>query len=207
MNADDFRQLLAESTDAKLLGPCLTDPLVPFCFDPDPPRWNTFRSELRDDLSLDAIDDIAVVGSGRFGFSLKPGANLKAFSERSDVDVVIVNANLFDELWHGLLRAAYPRPPILNKLGGWLGQCQKTLYTGWLIPLDIHLDSRIVGERSRAVLNLRFKWFSALKAASRHVGRRHEDVKGRLYRTWEHAELYHLHSLSVLRHSITEVRS
>ena len=76
--------------------------------------------------------------------------------------------------------------------------------TGWLNPLDIRIDAKIFGPKARPVLEFNTQWFITLKKASRHPLRRHEDIKGRLYRSWEHAELYHLHSLAALRKSLSE---
>ncbi|MFY9555998.1 MAG: hypothetical protein WAV47_14910 [Blastocatellia bacterium] len=151
-------------------------------------------------------EDIRVVGSGRFGFSMKPGHNLRRFRDTSDIDVVIVNPDLFDQLWLAVLAAAYPRPPITNRnrLGGWLATRRNELYTGWLTPLEIKLDIRIFGSKARPVLEFNTRWFNALKRASRYAPRRHEDLNGRLYRTWQHAELYHLHSLGELRRTLAE---
>ncbi|MGH6753555.1 MAG: hypothetical protein ACRERC_08960, partial [Candidatus Binatia bacterium] len=70
-------------------------------------------------------------------------------------------------------------------------------------PQGIHLDMTIYGEKARPVLEFRTRWFNALKRASRHPPRRHQDVTGRLYRSWRHAELYHLDSLVALGRSLT----
>ncbi len=135
---------------------------------------------------------------------MKPGYNLKSFSDTSDIDVVIVNANLFDQLWVALLDAAYPRPPVTNVLGGWLQTRRNELYTGWLTPLEIKLDRKIFGVKAEPVLDFNTQWFNTLKQASRHPPRRHENITGRLYRTWRHAELYHLNSLVTLRRTLAE---
>lgn len=203
MTSDEFRVLLQEHSDQQLLDPCLRETQPPFVFEPKPDAWDSFRDELVSHLSISRAD-IRVVGSGRFGFSLKPGHNLRSFRDTSDIDVVIVNPGLFDQLWLALLAAAYPRPPITSKLGGWLGRRQNELYTGWLTPLGIKLDIRIFGSKAKAVLDFNSRWFTAFKVASRYPPRRHEDLTGRLYRTWEHAELYHLHSLGELRRTLAE---
>lgn len=201
MTSEEFRQLLQERSDVQLLDPCLHDEEAPYVFQANAAAWESFRDELATLLGV-GRSDVRIVGSGRFGFSLKPWNNFKGFGDKSDIDVVIVNANLFDELWVALLDAAYPRSPILEKLGGWLQKRRNELYTGWLTPLKIHLDYSIVGSKARPVLDFRTRWFNALKQASRHPTRRHEDITGRLYRTWRHAELYHLNSLSELRRAL-----
>src|SRR5207248_10751700 len=96
--------------------------------------------------------DIRVVGSARLGFSIKPGRNLKLFSDASDIDVIVINAELFDYIWIRLLDAAYPRSPATELLGGWLENRKNDLYTGWITPLAIRLDRRIFGAKAEPVL-------------------------------------------------------
>jgi hypothetical protein len=202
MTADEFRQLVAATKDADLLGPCLRDAVLPWVFEPKPVSWTSFRADLTAEFNIDA-DDIAIVGSGRFGFSLKPGNNLRAFHDRSDIDVVIVSADLFDRLWYDLLKAVYPRPPATQREGGWLKDRKNELYTGWLSPLEVKRDATIYGPRVSPLLEFSARWFNTFKNASRHAIRRHEDITSRLYRTWQHAELYHLHSIAALRTVLT----
>jgi len=201
MSRDEFKKLLRRNSDATLLGPCLRDDLVPHAFDLNPPGWNECRDYLAHEVGA-IPEQVTVVGSARFGFSLKPWNNLKSFHDRSDIDVVVVNADIFDSIWHALLAAAYPRPPATNWVGGWLAARKSELYTGWVTPLEIKLDAKIFGVRAKPILQFNATWFNALKRASSFSSRRHEDVNGRLYRTWQHAELYHMHSLSALRKSL-----
>lgn len=201
MTREEFRETLRSTSNESLLGLCLRDNIVPHVFGPEPHGWNAFREHLGREVGA-IPSDITVVGSARFGFSLKPGKNLKRFSDTSDIDVVVVNTELFDSIWHDLLVAAYPRPPATHQIGGWLAKRRSEVYTGWLTPLRIKLDLAIFGERARPVLEFNARWFNALKSASGFTSRRHEDINGRLYRTWRHAELYHVNSLSALRATI-----
>ena len=201
MTADGFRDLVRHQSNDRLLELCLLEDLTPYVFEPKPAAWDMFRNELASDLGV-SQNDIRVVGSGRFGFSTRPDRNLAGFRDRSDIDVVVVNSNTFDELWFSLLHAAYPRGSAAGTLGGWLKKRRSEVYTGWITPLGIHIDHEIFGEKASPVLNLRTRWFNALKKASRHPPRRHEKVNGRLYRTWRHAELYHLNCLAELRKSL-----
>jgi hypothetical protein len=205
MTSDEFVRLLGRQTDQQLLGPCLLDDLVPYVFAPKPATWDAFRDELVSLLGVSKAS-VRVVGSGRFGFSTRPWNNFAIFDDRSDIDVVIVNATAFDALWFSLLDAAYPRPPLTrdNNLGGWLIKRRNEVYTGWITPLAIQLDKSIYGAKAKPVLEVRHRWFNALRLVSRHPPLRHEGVKARLYRTWRHAKLYHLDSLSALRKSLGE---
>lgn len=198
MNSEEFRALLGSQTDQELLDVCLRSDAAPYVFEPNPEAWSAFRGLMSEKLSC-SMDDIRVVGSGRLGFSMKPDQNLRNFSDRSDIDVVVVSNDLFDALWIALLKAYYPRPPVT--FGGWLAEGRNELYTGWLSPLKIRLDTKIF-KNTENIVGIRALWFDTLKLASNMPPRRHEDIQCRLYRTWDHAELYHIHSISALRRSL-----
>lgn len=202
MTPDEFQQLASKRSSVELLKPCLRDDVTPYVFVPEPNKWDIFRDVFVSRLQV-SRENITVVGSARFGFSLKPGNNLRSFSDTSDIDVIIVDSSMFDRLWLALLDVAYPRPPVTQHLGGWLAARRNEVYTGWLTPLEVRLDAKIYGSKAKPVLEFNTHWFNTFKEASRHPPRRHKDVNGRLYRTWEHAELYHLDSLATLRKSLT----
>lgn len=197
MTPDEFRADLESKSDDALVELSLVDDTVPYVFDARPQSWAAFRDQLAQKLDV-GVGEIRIVGSGRFGFSLKPGNKFRDFRDTSDIDVVIVNSVRFDELWLALLRAAYPRAEAVSLLPTWLAKRRNELYTGWLSPLKIKIDLKIF-PRGAPVMAFNAKWFNALKGASQLPTRRHEDISGRLYRTWEHAALYHRSSLSALR--------
>lgn len=200
--AAEFRRLLSSQSDAQLLEPCLRTDLLPFVFEPNPGAWALFRNEVAVGLGVNP-SEVIIVGSGRLGLSLTPGNNLRAFRDRSDIDVAIISATAFDRLWLGLLSAAYPRGRALTKVGGWLQDRKNEVYTGWLSPSDVLLDATIFGPRAVPVLDIRRQWFNVFKKASRLPPRRHADISYRLYRSWEHAEFYALDGLAALRKSMT----
>ncbi|MFT3898522.1 MAG: hypothetical protein QM719_12685 [Thermomonas sp.] len=201
MSPEDFRDALERRTDQDLVELCLYGDLIPFVFEEDEQAWDRFRRSVGERLGTDAAQ-IAVIGSGRFGFSLKPGANLRSFVDTSDIDLIIVDAVKFDELWDRLLTGVYPRPPV--NVNGWLRECQKELFTGWLTPVEIRPDRRIHGKKVDPLLQLTHAWFETLKVSSGLVAKAHEKINARLYRTWRQAELYHAHSIAALRQSISE---
>lgn len=200
MTRDEFLRLLQKKSDAELLGECLYDESPPYVVG-GTRDWDAFRDAIVAAVGAKR-EDIRIIGSGRFGFSMRPRNNLRRFSDRSDIDVLVVNEGLFDFFWLSLLTAAYPRNALFQKAGGWGLLARRELYAGWLTPVQVHIDGKILGARARPVLDFKAKWFNGLKQAGRYPSRRHHDVQGRLYRTWRHAELYHLHSLSELRRSL-----
>lgn len=202
MDSTDFQALLAAKTDTEMLGPCLRDNALPFVFDTKPAAWDNFKAFLSKALRVDEAD-IVVVGSGRHGFSTKPGRNFRKFTDQSDVDVVIVHAERFDELWFKLLSAIYPKN-YEQQFGGWIAERRNEIYTGWVTPKEIRLDLSIFGEKARPAKEFAFQWFQALQKASQFPSRRHKEVNARLYRSWSHVDLYHIYSLSELRRSLKQ---
>lgn len=201
MRPSEFRDLLKENGDADLLDVCLRRDEVPFIC-ADAASWSEFRKAMVQEVAGLAAPDIRIVGSARFGFSMKPRNHLRAFTEDSDIDVVVVSDALFDQLWVALLTAAYPRLAATREIGKWDMPGRQELFAGWLTPTAIHMDWKIIGQRGVPLFQFKQRWFSALKLAARHAARPHHDVQGRLYRTWQHAELYHLHSIAQLRRSL-----
>lgn len=67
-----------------------------------------FRDAIGRVISVDP-NDIFLVGSAKFGVSLKPTkeALFRPFNENSDLDVAIISEELFDDLHAGLLAAYY----------------------------------------------------------------------------------------------------
>lgn len=203
MTPQEFRDLANDRTDEQLVDLCLSDTDTPFVFDTEPNNWARFRQAISEALGIGPAD-IRVVGSGRFGFSLKPGCNLRRFQDTSDIDLAITNEGAFDGLWDAILAAAYPRPPISIRPGGWMEKLRNELYTGWISPRKLAMDVRLFGNKALPVIEFRTRWFDTLKGASRHAVRRHEDIQGRLYRTRRHLELYHLNSVASLRRSLSQ---
>jgi hypothetical protein len=201
MTPEEFRNQIATLPDADVLRLCLRNDLLPYVFEAQPNEWANFRNRFSTVLNV-APDNVAIIGSGRFGFSLKPSKPLRPFSDTSDIDVVVVDANHFDALWANLLHAAYPREANVARLGGWLRDRRNEVYTGWLSPLKVRLDRTIFGTKAQPVLDFNTRWFNLLKEASRITTCRHQGITGRLYRTWQHAELYHLHSLQALKRAL-----
>lgn len=206
MTPERFRQTLATASERELLTECLLDDAAPFAFGGDQTAWDDFCGEMGEALKVPTAA-FRVVGSGRFGFSMKPGRNLRAFRDTSDIDVVVVDETLFDDLWTSLLAAIYPRGPMVRSGGGWLRNARMEISTGWLTPLGVKIDRRIIGTKADPVLQIKERWFDAFKSASAHISLAHEDVKGRLYRSWRHAELYHTDSLRALRKTLAEEQS
>ncbi len=205
MKPNEFREMLRATADPGLLDVCLRSDDVPFICG-DAAGWTAFRGEIANGVHGLAEADIRIVGSARHGFSMRPRNHLREFTDESDIDVVVVNEALFDQLWIALLEAAYPRLAVNREIGRWDVPGRAELFAGWLTPTAIHMDWKIIGKRGVPLAEFKGKWFDALKRAARHSNKPHNDIQGRLYRTWRHAELYHLFSIAELRRSLEKAQ-
>lgn len=196
-----FRTVISTGVNDTLVDACVQDNVLPFVFGSEATLWADFRTQLSQSLDIQQ-DDIRIVGSGRFGFSMRPGNNLRAYRDTSDIDVVVVNDALFDKFWDALLTAAYPREQTMSQIGGWLRKLQNSVYTGYLVPPDIKLDIQTFGVKANPVLALRSLWYKSFHEASEIPPGEFESLQGRIYRSWDHAKHYHRHSLIELRKSL-----
>lgn len=65
-------------------------------------KYNEFKYYMSQKFGINP-QEITIIGSARFGFSMNPQKNYKDFNENSDIDIVIVSKKLFEKLWDDLL--------------------------------------------------------------------------------------------------------
>jgi predicted nucleotidyltransferase len=92
---EDFRQQLVSSEPGELAEKFLLSDIV-YAF-PTAPAYAGFRSQVRQ-LFPDA-EEIFLVGSGNWRFSLNPVKFLIEFHGDSDIDVAVVSSVLFEKTW------------------------------------------------------------------------------------------------------------
>jgi len=178
---------------------------VPFVFRDDPSEFEALKAHLAGRLAVPAAQ-IFVVGSAQVGYSLAPHKFRAPLTDASDIDVVVVSAERFDQAWHSMIAWGHPirdpnspTKPLRNERT-WLGRQTWDTFWGWLIPDQIPS----AGLRRDAVMknlwDLKLAWFDAFKTLTgvgRQLARR--DVRGRLYRDREHVLLYHAFGLEQLK--------
>jgi len=147
---------------------------------------------------------IVIVGSAKTGFSLDPGSFPRPFGVGSDVDVVVVDEALFDAYWGICLRYYYPRRTVrLPKPDyDWLQQRKKDVFWGRFEPHYMRYEGLSFLEVLRPLRDLSTAWFNAFRSLSTYWQFRGMDVKGRLYRTWDHALAYHADGLRQIKESL-----
>ena len=135
--------------------------------------------------------DICVVGSARIGFSLSPLKFGEPFSAYSDIDIVVISRTLFDPSWLDIvgrrrLNSSTLHPRTSQRLRE--HREHHYIYNGWIYPESI-VEALEIGER----------WLRTFNGLSQIPELASRTVGGRLYRTWEHARLYHEWSLSKVK--------
>ncbi len=176
----------------------------PFVFRDQPAALATLRQHLSKNLALKE-SNVIIVGSAQVGFSLSPDTFFRPFSEDSDIDVLVVDERIFDKIWSTTLQWHYPRRSWLDESDwDWAKRRQKDLYWGWFEPDRIRFDGLSLHEMPKPVRDLSTSWFNAFRSLSRFREFSRRDVSGRLYRTWEHARLYHESGLLKIREALKE---
>lgn len=162
---------------------------TPYVFRDSPERYDILRRELGRSLEV-AESSLVLVGSGKTGFSLSPDTFGQPFSEDSDLDVAVVSARLFDIVWFDLLRLRPAKRAALDEqVRNWV-ETHRTLriFHGRAVPHQLRGATRLSGS-----------WFRAFKSLARIPELSGYEVHGMLFRTWEHARLYYVYGLSLVR--------
>ena len=71
---------------------------TPYIFKDDEEKYYVLKEIVSKSLSV-SISCITVVGSCKLGFSLKPTKLWEHISEESDIDIALINPELFDTFW------------------------------------------------------------------------------------------------------------
>lgn len=157
---------------------------VPFVYRNSPGFADLLFTHLSDRLGVERAN-MTVVGSGKVGISLSPDTFGNPFHADSDIDVVIVSESLFDKCWLELLR--FPRFKFR--------QLSETARS----RIDDHISEiywgRIWPHQLLSVSDLARQWISAFRSIAQIPQLAYHEVNGRLYRTWDHAKVYHTRSL------------
>lgn len=175
---------------------------VPYAFREQPHILETLHQHLCPTLQV-SERNVVVVGSAKIGFSLSPHNFPRQFSEESDIDVIVVNESLFDEVWKTMLKWNYPRRYRLNGADwDWARLRMSDLYWGWFVPDKIRYEGLSFPKVLKPLRDISTNWFNAFRSLSRKPEFASRAVSGRLYRSWDHALLYHVEGLRQISNDI-----
>ncbi|MBI2927855.1 MAG: hypothetical protein HYY24_19355 [Verrucomicrobia bacterium] len=172
---------------------------VPYAFSKRPQAMDTLRNHLSNQLRIPP-ENVIVIGSAKIGFSLSPDNFPRAYSRRSDIDVLLVHPAMFDSVWKTLLAWHYPRRSSLDGVDwDWARHRRDEIYWGWLEPSRVRYDGLSFPDVLHPMRNLSAAWFGAFRSLARYPDFMGRDVSGRLYRTWDHALAYQVAALKKIK--------
>lgn len=151
--------------------------------------YQDFRHTMAD-LIDENPNNIAIVGSAKFGHSLKPktGDPLRAFHDGSDIDIIIVSQRLFHEIVNAYRTAYY---------NGYKGLMDDH-------AIDVFRNFVVVYPRQDGAYRssyLREIWLK-FQHMRRNAGTQHRlrnQIKFRVYASWQDAENYHAAGVQLLK--------
>jgi hypothetical protein len=181
-----FRDMLATKPLDEIVEGTLF-PAIPFIFQSNTTLYDTFRSALSAGLFVPTAD-ITVVGSAALGFSMDPSSFGQKFNANndSDVDVIVVSQSLFEKAWGDLLMWNHGRKWSMSRsrVEMILSHHHRSIYWGHVWPDSLTRISAVTEP-----------WIRSFRGLSREPELAPFNFQGRLYKSWDHALYYHVHSL------------
>ncbi|EQA6239082.1 hypothetical protein V1603_16390 [Enterobacter sp. ECC-219] len=131
------------------------------------------------------VNNIAIVGSAKMGFSLSPSKNYRVFNDDSDIDIVIVSEGIFKASW-----MAFIELHSKNYMPSY-APVAKNIFKGFvsLKELDIRVDFFDVWSRKVEPLKKDIQTIFGIP----------NEITYRIYDSWESVERYHIAGLSSLK--------
>jgi hypothetical protein len=206
-SVDEFRRVLLTTPLNEVVRKYIFEG-VPYVFRETPELMEALRNHLCDDLGISA-DSTIVIGSAKIGFSLSPDTVFRQFSDESDIDVLIVDERIFDDIWKIVLKWHYPRRirGLEGMDGSWGRRRRRELYWGWFVPDKIKYEGLSFPEVLKPLRDISTAWFNAFRGLSRTPEFSRRNITGRLYRTWDHAFLYHADGLRQIKESVVPTKT
>ncbi len=203
---DEFRKVLVSSPLHEVVKGYVFGG-TPYVFRDRPETFGILRKHLREHLKV-ADENVTIVGSARIGFSLSPDTFPRQFSHRSDIDVLVVSETLFDDVWKTMLQWNYPhRYRLMGSDWNWSKQRRDDLYWGWFRPDRIRYDGLTLPGVLKPLRDISTVWFNTFRSLAQFSEFAAREVSGRLYRSWDHAYLYHADGLGQIRQIVKQADS
>jgi hypothetical protein len=150
--------------------------------------YHDFRVSVANAINTNP-NNVAIIGSAKYGFSMAPGKAMRKFSEESDVDVVIVSQELFETVWTDIRTAIYNGYSHL-----------KGLHSNQIILRFVVLESE--KRYSTTYLRNTARIVESLAGRLNLETRIQQPFKFRIYGSWNDVELYHSDGVSRLRDAL-----
>jgi hypothetical protein len=165
---------------------------TPYIFRNNNAKYQAFRKSISSILDV-PIKNIVIVGSARLGFSLNPYHFGRNFGKKSDIDIVVVSAELFDRAWLELIRMDIKWYDLSEPERKMVKAHVEHIYWGNIRPEKLPATTQI----SRVWLET----FSGITQVEEFAKRK---VNAFLFRTWWQVQSFYMRALRKLRSEFLE---
>ena len=146
--------------------------------------YDDFKIYMSDRLNLH-VNNLAIVGSAKIGFSLTPSKNFKHFNNDSDVDLIIVSRSLFRQSWDAFLDISH------------------RFHMPYYSSITSNIFKRFVSLKDPDIRNSFFnEWTKKVDPCKKDLQTIFSipyDINYRIYESWEAVERYHVNGLYMLK--------
>lgn len=162
---------------------------TPIIFKEDEHLYYSLKRDVANYFSA-SIDSVHVVGSSKLGFSIAPQKFLVDMHDDSDIDVAIIDSNLYDSLWEQLFEFNINLQVRNEREQRNYSKFLSYFFRGWLRP-DL-FPAKFNGTQA---------WFDFFRSISykQYDGRK---INGAVYRNEYFFKQYHISNIHTLRERI-----
>jgi hypothetical protein len=151
-------------------------------------NYQNFIAYISKNLEI-PLENILIAGSAKTGCSFAPDKKLKLFSEKSDIDLILVSPTHFNIFWEEYLKIS-----TQSHLPNYQGIASN------VFRKFVMIEPRTI--KSNLVLTNWNKKVEALKKDLQlFFGIEHE-INYRIYETWRAVEYYHINSIQKLKNEL-----
>jgi len=150
-------------------------------------RYEEFKRIIGRSVDLHS-SECRLVGSAKSGISLSPKKNFRKFHKKSDLDVVLVSAPLFDKIWKEYLVLDYRVKGLVD------GYARFGFYRQFA---TVKLSKKL--RETTPELKKIYQLFGGIQARVDGEFNLNHEITFRIYRSWLAADLYHTENINKLR--------
>jgi hypothetical protein len=188
MTLEEFKNQLKESDNTEKRVRFLRKHMfhgLPAVFDKRESDYFDFRQFIGEKFDV-GFQEVFIVGSGKLGFSYIKGTQ---FSYESDIDIVIVNEQLFEKYYQNICDYQYQldrfkKIPTERELTMY-NRFLQYLVKGWMRP-----DLLPYSFQADAIKSDWFEFFKSISYGQSNIG--NYKVNGGLFKNYQYLEKYHL---------------
>jgi hypothetical protein len=208
LSAEDLRSLLVAMDNFGVVAKVFFLEGLPFVFSQSPMKYLIFREQVADRFSI-GYQDVCIVGSAKLGFSPSPYKFGRPFAETSDVDVVIISGEMFDEGTHELFSHLHhlgPPHDFNNTADVAVGAREWRLYKEGVRNFIYENFNPSHLPENNALQNEIFSNISSTSALFLALEPQVfvSKIRCRIFRHWRAAEAYYINTLRVLKRQLSE---